>query len=89
MKFTYEEILEAIKRAREDEKSSEIMKAINDVVVDALESHIPIEVTKFIKNRTKDALGAGDCPKCKRLVVEPQEYCPHCGQRLYWGKEFE
>lgn len=54
---------------------------------EALEKQLPMKVERFIKNRTKDVLGAGDCPKCNRLVVEPQEYCPHCGQALNWGDE--
>ena len=29
----------------------------------------------------------GDCSNCGRAVIEDQEYCDQCGQKLDWSKE--
>ena len=31
-----------------------------------------------------DAFGHPYCPKCKILVYETWEFCPHCGQEMKW-----
>ena len=31
-----------------------------------------------------DAFGLPYCPKCKTLVYNTWEFCPHCGQELKW-----
>lgn len=31
-----------------------------------------------------DAFGHPYCPKCKILVYETWEFCPHCGQAVKW-----
>lgn len=31
-----------------------------------------------------DAFGHPYCPKCKILVYETWEFCPHCGKELKW-----
>lgn len=32
-----------------------------------------------------DAFGHPCCPKCKILVYETWEFCPHCGQAVKWN----
>lgn len=32
-----------------------------------------------------DAFGHPYCPKCKILVYETWEFCPHCGQAVKWN----
>lgn len=32
-----------------------------------------------------DAFGHQYCPKCKILVYETWEFCPHCGQAVTWN----
>ena len=31
-----------------------------------------------------DAFGHPYCPKCKILVYETWEFCPHCGKKMKW-----
>ena len=31
-----------------------------------------------------DAFGLPYCPKCKTLVYNTWEFCPHCGKELKW-----
>ena len=31
-----------------------------------------------------DAFGHPYCPKCKILVYETWEFCPHCGAKMEW-----
>ena len=33
-----------------------------------------------------DAFGHPYCPKCKILVYETWEFCPHCGRELIWNE---
>lgn len=32
-----------------------------------------------------DAFGHPCCPKCKILVYETWEFCPHCGRKVKWA----
>ena len=33
-----------------------------------------------------DAFGHPYCPKCKILVYETWEFCPHCGREMKWNE---
>ena len=81
-----------------NEKAIELLKAQHctgkcddfmwfDETYEQCKKPIPLKVTKFIKNRTKDVLGVGGCPNCNTLVIETQKHCPNCGQRFDWGNE--
>lgn len=48
-----------------------------------------IRLNRLLKEReavkpNNDAFGHPYCPKCKTLVYNTWEFCPHCGKELKW-----
>jgi len=59
------------------------------IAIEALKKQIPMRVTRYIRNRSKEVIGMGNCPNCDDIVTERSSYCHKCGQRLDWGGERE
>lgn len=65
--------------------SSATVKMIEDAldtIEDALKEKEPIKP----KN---DAFGHPYCPRCKVLVYQTWNYCPHCGREVKWDADGE
>lgn len=60
-----------------------------EIVFEVLKRNEPMQVftVRITDTKTEDFWDEPVCPKCKSFVVDKDNFCYECGQKLDWGKE--
>ena len=75
-----EKVIKQLEVLIEDSEYSEIIDLTPDDAKSILEL---LKEQEAVKPKI-DAFRHPYCPKCKILVYETWEFCPHCGKKMKW-----
>ena len=65
-------------------KEANNMSFIEDAVRQALDEQVERVMVPRSVIRSAEGAAGSMCPTCRKHVMPPWGYCPHCGQKLDW-----